>query len=103
RIQKQGKVPDKANRLGLALSELTDKLKKQLGVEGGLLVEEVQPGTASRVGIRAGDIILGLNSQDIKTVKQFNQMLDKISKGKNIALLIKRGDMTTFITMKLDN
>lgn len=103
RIQKQGKAPDKANRLGLALSELTDKQKKQLAVEGGLLVEEVQPGTASRVGIRAGDIILGLNSQDIKTVKQFNQMLEKISKGKNIALLIRRGDMTTFITMKLDN
>lgn len=103
RIQKQGNAPDKANRLGLALSELTDKQKKQLAVEGGLLVEEVQPGTASRVGIRAGDIILGLNSQDIKTVKQFNQMLEKISKGKNIALLIRRGDMTTFITMKLDN
>ncbi len=103
RIQKQGKAPDKSNRLGLALSELTDKQKKQLGLDGGLFVEEVQPGAASRVGIRAGDIILGLNSQDIKNVKQFNHMLDKISKGKNIALLIKRGDMTTFITMKLDN
>lgn len=103
RTQKQGKIPNKANRLGLALSELTDKQKKQLGVEEGLLVEEVQAGTASRVGIRAGDIILGLNSQDIKTVKQFNQLLEKIEKGKNIALLIKRGDMTTFITMKLDN
>lgn len=103
RMQKHGKAPDKANRLGLALSELTDKQRKQMNLEGGLLVEEVQPGTASRVGIRAGDIIIGLNSQDIKTVKQFNQMLEKISKGKNIALLIKRGDMTTFITMKLDN
>jgi serine protease Do len=87
----------------LALSELSDKQKKQLGIENGLLVEEVQGGIANRAGIRQGDIILGFNNQDVITIKQFNQLLNKIEKGRNIALLIKRGDMTTFITMKLDN
>ncbi|MDV6343724.1 DegQ family serine endoprotease [Nitrosomonas sp. Is37] len=103
RGHKQSKAPDTSNRLGLALNELSDKQKKQLGVESGLLVEEVQAGIANRAGIRQGDIILGLNNQDVRTIKQFNQLLNKVEKGRNIALLIKRGDMTTFITMKLDN
>lgn len=101
--RKQSKTPDTSNRLGLALSELSDRQKKQLGVENGLLVEEAQAGVASRAGIREGDIILGFNNRDVKTIKQFNQLLNKVEKGRNIALLIKRGDMTTFITMKLDN
>lgn len=103
RGRKQSKTPDTSNRLGLALSELSDKQRKQLGVDGGLLVEEaVHAGIASRAGIRQGDIILGFNNQDVKTVKQFNQLLDKAEKGRNVALLVKRGDMTTFLTMKLD-
>lgn len=101
--RKQSKALDTSNRLGLVLSELSDRQKKQLGVESGLLVEEAQAGIASRTGIREGDIILGFNNQDVKTIKQFNQLLNKVEKGRNIALLVKRGDMTTFITMKLDN
>lgn len=100
---KQGMAPDTSNRLGLVVRELSDKQKKQLGLDSGLLVEEAQAGIAGRAGIRQGDIILGLNNQDIKSVKQFNQLLNKVEKGRNIALLIKRGDMTTFITMRLND
>ena len=85
----------------MALSEINDEQKKQLEIANGLLVEDMQPGIASRSGIRIGDIILGLNSKDVKTVEQFNELLNQIKSGKNIALLVKRSDITTFITMKL--
>lgn len=98
---KQGKKTEISNRLGLALSEITAEQKKQLEINNGLLVEDIQPGIASRAGIRIGDIILGLNSEDIKSIAQFNELLDQVKSGKNIALLVKRGDLTTFITMKL--
>ncbi|MCB1948613.1 MAG: DegQ family serine endoprotease [Burkholderiales bacterium] len=100
---KQSQKTDKSNRLGLVLNELTDQQKKQLEVENGLLVENIQPGIASQSGIRVGDVILGFNSKDVESVKQFNKLLDKVEEGRNIALLIKRGDLTTFITMKLDS
>jgi len=102
RKSRQNKKPDTSNRLGLALNEITAEQKKQLDITGGLLVEDVQPnGIASRSGIRIGDIILGFNSTDVKNVDQFNQLLNQTKSGKNIALLIKRGDLTTFITMKI--
>lgn len=100
---KQNKKSETSNRLGLVLSEITAEQKKQLEITNGLLVEDMQPGIAGRSGIRIGDIILGLNSKDVKTVKQFNELIDGAKSGKNIALLVKRGEITTFITMKLSD
>lgn len=97
------KKSDASNRLGLAVSELTQRQKEQLDVTGGLLVEDIRQGAASDAGIRVGDVILGFNNQDITSIKQFNRLLNKAKKGRNIALLIRRGDITTFITLKLQD
>lgn len=102
RAGKRGKPSDAANRIGLSLSELTAEQKQQLDIENGLLVEDMLPGIASRAGVRPGDVILSINNQDVKTVEQFNQLLNKIEKGRNIAILVRRGDTATFITMKLN-
>ena len=56
----------------------------------------------ARAGVRPGDVILSINNQDVKTVDQFNQLLNKVPKGRNIALLVRRGDTATFITMKVN-
>lgn len=104
-VEKRKQKPDikteRPNRLGLILSEITVAQKKQLEIANGLLVEDMQPGIASQSGIRIGDIIMGFNSKDIRTLEQFNELLNQVKSGKNIALLVKRGEMTTFITMKL--
>jgi len=99
---KRGKAPEKANRIGLVLSELSAEQKKQFEVDNGLLVEDVQTGAAGRAGLRRGDVILGINNQDVQSAEQFNQLLEKFDKGRHIALLVKRGDSTTFITLKLN-
>lgn len=99
---KRGKATDTANRIGLSLSELTTEQKQQLEIENGLLVEDMVPGIASRAGVRPGDVILSINNQGVKTVEQFNQLLNKVEKGRNIAILVRRGDTATFITMKLN-
>ncbi|MDN5751937.1 MAG: DegQ family serine endoprotease [Nitrosospira sp.] len=99
---KRGKAPDTSNRIGLSLTELTAEQKQQLEVGNGLLVDDMAPGIASRAGVRPGDVILSINNQDVKTVDQFNQILNKIEKGRTIALLVRRGDTATFVTMKLN-
>lgn len=101
----QKKTPDIAtvNRIGLTLSALTDDQKEELEINDGVLVLSVMPGVAGSAGMNPGDVILGLNNKNIRSVKQFNQLLNKIESGRNIALLIKRGDMTSFLTMKLDD
>jgi serine protease Do len=99
-----GKPPEQqANRLGLVLNELTADQKRDLKMSSGLLVEDVR-GTTSRADLRAGDIILALISKgattEVKTVDQFNKLLAQFEKGSNVTLLIRRGEMQTFVTIK---
>ena len=45
---------------------------------GGLLVEQVPPGSLpEQLGLRAGDVILGINGDRISSLEQFAQMYDQ--------------------------
>jgi serine protease Do len=92
-----------ADRLGLIVSELTAEQRRQLGVAGGLVVEDIR-GNAARAALRPGDLILALInkgvSSDIKSVEQFNKLLSLFGKGANVTLLVRRGDTQTFVTIK---
>lgn len=99
RSGKRSKAPD--NRLGITLSDLTADQRSELGIRGGILVEDVQ-GTAARAGIRRGDIILAVNNLDVKSVDQFSQLIGKYDKGRNIALLVRRGDNALYIPLRID-
>jgi len=88
-------------RLGLTVSELSAEQRKELGIGGGLLVEDVQ-GAAAKAGIRRGDILMALNNQDIKSVEQLNQQLNQYEKAKSVALLIRRGDGALYVPLRLD-
>lgn len=104
RPPRSGKPTEQAaNRLGLVVSELTSDQRKELKTSGGLLIEEVR-GVATRADLRNGDIILALiqnkATTEIKTVDQFNRLLAQFEKGSNVTLLVRRGEMQTFVTIK---
>ena len=92
-----------ANRLGLVVSELSNEQKRDLKVGGGLLIESVR-GNVARADLRPGDIILALISRgettEIRSVDQFNKLLAHFDKAANITLLVRRGEMQTFVTIK---
>jgi serine protease Do len=103
--QRAGRRDSKAGnvvaRLGLTVSELSAEQRKELGIAGGLLVEDVQ-GAAAKAGIRRGDVLMALNNQDIKSVEQLTQMLNQFDKAKSVALLIRRGDGALYVPLRLD-
>lgn len=104
KAEKQSRKPAKAGdsiaKLGMTLSELTADQKKELGVAGGLLVEDAQ-GNAARAGIRKGDVLLAINNQDIKSLEQLNQIVGGFDKSRSVALLIRRGDSSLYIPLRL--
>jgi serine protease Do len=87
------------NTLGLAVSDLTEAQKKELRVDGGAVVEAAE-GSAARAGLRAGDVILRLNNVDIQDAKQFNSLVAKLEPKRPVAVLVRRGDSTQFVTIK---
>jgi len=86
---------------GMALSDITDAQRKELKLENGVLVGEVQ-GAAARAGMRRGDVILAVNNQDVKTVEQFNQLMAQFEKGRIVALLVRRGTNSLYVPFRLD-
>ena len=88
-------------RLGLFVSELNDQQKAELQVEGGLIVEDMT-GSAARSQLQRGDVILAVGNIEIRSLNQFNEVLKKVPRGRNIALLVRRSDGTVYVSIKMD-
>jgi serine protease Do len=88
----------KSGKLGLAVRPLTAEERKQIETEGGLLVEQVE-GAAARAGVQAGDVILALNNQPVKSVAQLRRLVDR-SRG-NVALLIQREGNKIYVPVRI--
>ena len=85
----------------MGLADLTDAQRKELKVEGGILVDSVQ-GAAARAGLRRGDVILAVNNQDVRSVEEFRQLMGGFDKGRIVALLVRRGGNSLYIPFRLD-
>ncbi|XLM19926.1 PDZ domain-containing protein, partial [Chromobacterium piscinae] len=72
-------------KLGLTLSELTAEQRADLGIRGGLLIQKAQ-GPAARSGLMPGDIIMGLNQNDVTSISAFEKAL--ANSGGHAALLV---------------
>ncbi|NJD24585.1 MAG: DegQ family serine endoprotease [Betaproteobacteria bacterium] len=104
RTQRGGKAPEQAaNRLGLVVSELSAEQKRDLKMSSGLVIDEIRSG-GPRSDLRQGDIIIAVIAKgattEVKTADQFNKLLAQFEKGSNVTLLIRRGEMQTFVTIK---
>lgn len=87
------------SRLGVALSDLSAEQKQQMRLNAGIVVVDVRPG--GRVDLRPGDIILAIvvqgDSQDIRSVQQFNQLVNQLDSRAPATLLIRRSNVQIFV------
>ena len=100
------KQPDEAgemiSRLGIAASELNKEQLQELQIDGGLLVEEVKGSAARAAGLQPGDVLLAIGNVSIRSLKQLNEILKQVGKGRNVALLVRRGDAASYVAIRLD-
>ena len=92
--------PNKFNRIGLALQNLSAEQRKKIGRRNGLLVADLK-GAALNAGMMKGDIILVVNNTPVKSIQAFNNDLRKIPEGKVIAVLLYRNGDTLFVPVKV--
>jgi len=91
-----------ANRLGLVVSDLAEDKRRELKLPGGVVVDEVRG--APRGDVRAGDVILAVTAKgattELKSAKQFNDLLGTLDKGTTMTLQIRRGEANIFATIR---
>jgi serine protease Do len=83
----------------LSVSDLPAERLKELGLQGGVLVDAVD-GLAATAGLRQGDIITQLNSVEVTSAKQFNEAVAKLEPKRDVAVLVRRGEASRFIIIR---
>lgn len=88
-----------AQWLGLSVSELTAAQKKDLKLKGGVWVQAATE-SASRAGLREGDVILAVANTETATLKDFEAALAKLERGKPVNVLFRRGEWTQYAIIR---
>ncbi len=90
-------------KLGLSLQQLTPQIAQQLGLKNvseGLVVMEVQPGSAAdEAGIGQGDVITEINRSAVNSIDDVKQAIAK-AETKPLLLLVIRQGQTRFVSVK---
>jgi serine protease Do len=95
-----GSAPQVAkSSLGVTVSDLTDALKRELRLRGGVRVDAVD-GAAARAGLREGDVILSIDNTEIADSKQFAAVAGKAEKAKAVSVLVRRGEWTNYLVIR---
>jgi serine protease Do len=95
-------VPSAAsNRLGVVVAELTEQQREALDISAGIAVREVRQGPAAMVGLRPGDVVTSLDNQQIESVKQFEQLTEKLPTNRSVSMRVIRQGRASYITFRL--
>ena len=92
--------PDAPARLGVNVQELSDQLGDYFGVRNGLLVESVEDGTpAKAAGLKAGDVIVRVNGQVVRTADELRRRLADSDKDATISIVRDKKETTIKVTL----
>ncbi len=89
-----------AGRLGLTVSVLPAAGRRALGVDFGLVVENVA-GVNAQAPLQRGDVILAINDQRFASLEEFNAQVAKDEAAGSVALLIRRGEASLYVPVKV--
>lgn len=75
--------------LGVAMNPLRDRTGREIGVEIGKVFEG---GAAKRSGVLAGDRVLEINEESIRSRRRMLEIIQSVAPNQRIALKVQRGD-----------
>jgi hypothetical protein len=93
-----------SERIGIRIQELTPALASYFNFKSqkGVLVAEVLPGSVSESsGIKAGDIVTKINSKEVGSVKEFQEIFDSAQAGDSVRVGLFRDDQSKEVNLIL--
>jgi len=94
---------EKREKLGLTVQKVTPQIAESLGLDQaeGVVVTSVEPASpGDEAGLRRGDVIIEINRNRIRDLRDFRNEVASIKKGKGLLLLVRRGKTTLFLALK---
>jgi len=90
-------------RLGITVESVDDQLAEYFGVKEGVLVKSVQDGSAAqKAGIKAGDVITGVNGSKVYDASDLNRLIDRLETSGEFTAEIVRDKKTLSLKGKIE-
>ncbi|WP_106743825.1 Do family serine endopeptidase [Yoonia maritima] len=101
-------APEAAEILGLTLSEITEELVEQYGlnVDSGLVITGINPSSeAASKGLIEGDVITEAGQQEVASVVDLEDRIEEAKDGgrKSLLMLVRRGGDPRFVALPLED
>ena len=93
-------APEWNDGLGLSVGELSPAQRLQLRIDSGLMVREAG-GLARSEGIRAGDVVVAMNTTKLYRPEDFKRSLARVPPGDTVALLVMRDRRLAYVAIRL--
>lgn len=86
---------------GVTVEALSDRPGRQGRKESaGVVVSEVEPDSAAdQAGLKTGDVIREINRKPVRTVQDFERLVNELEPKTRVLLLITRGTGTVFLSV----
>ncbi len=95
------KEPRENSALGMSVIDLSKSAQKNLKIQSGVQVTEVdENGAAREAGIQKGDVITMIDNQGIESVDDFESITGKLKENKSVAMLVQRRSGPVFLAIR---
>jgi serine protease Do len=98
--------PEKVDKLGIQVDNMTNEVAEQLGLKGGegVVVTDVVPGSlADRAGLAPGMVITQVNRKPVKSTEDFKKAVAAQPLSKGVLLLIRTPEGSRFLAIRADD
>ena len=96
---------DIESELGFRIENVTTQLLRKYeiydNVEGVVVTDIDRRSEAFTAGLRPGDVITRVGRRNVNSIKNFYELLDTESRGNTVLLLVKRKDVSRFLTLEM--
>lgn len=96
---------DVENELGFRVENATNQLLSEYGISKdikGVVVTRIdRRSEAFSAGLRPGDVITRVGRQNVDSIKMFYNLLDEESRGNTVLFLVKRKNVSRFLTLEM--
>ncbi len=91
--------------LGFMVEDVNSRIRREYnlerGIEGVVVSEIDRRSKAYSAGLRPGDVIIRVGRKNVDNVELFYDLLDEESRGNTVLFLVKRGDVSRFLTLEM--
>lgn len=99
---RKGPAQEQSFPLGLMTEEVPEELKKAWDISSGVLVRRVMPGPAAVAGVRRGDVLTMIAGESIRNIKDFEEIVEDLPKGKAIPMRVVRQGRPFFSSLRIE-